>query len=200
MQDKTKERLMATHGIQVGPDGVAGASATPVPDIEIDTYIDYMCPFCRRFERANGAALRELVSDGKATWRVHPLAFLDRLSNGTDYSTRSGAAAFAVAKLAPRAFGQFHEALLAHQPREGSDGLDDATIAQIAADAGMPASLTAQLTDQEFVEAVLRETESALDLGVQGTPTVLASRVGVGRVMWDGEATMPEMVTQLQQP
>jgi protein-disulfide isomerase len=176
---------------------MAGAALDPAPDIQIDTYIDYMCPFCRRFERENGPALRDLVDGGKVTWVLHPLAFLDRLSNGTDYSTRSSTAAFAVAKLAPEAMGAFHTALFANQPREGSDGLDEEKLESLAVAAGMPTERTGHLGNREFVEAALLETQAALDLGVQGTPTVVATREGVGRIMWDGETSLPAMVREL---
>ncbi|MDR1293907.1 MAG: thioredoxin domain-containing protein [Bifidobacteriaceae bacterium] len=189
---------MATHGIPIGPGGVAGAALDSGPDIQIDTYIDYMCPFCRRFERDNGPAIRTLVDSGRATWVLHPLAFLDRLSNGTDYSTRSSAAAFAVAGIAPQALGAFHAALFANQPREGSDGLTDEKLASLATAAGVPTEQVGHLGDKEFVEAALVETGAALDLGVQGTPTVLATRHGVGRIMWDGETPLPDMVAELE--
>jgi protein-disulfide isomerase len=157
-----------------------------------------MCPFCRRFERGNGAALRQLVDSGRAQWVVRPLAFLDRLSNGTRYSTRAGAAAFAIAQGAPDAFGAFHESLFSHQPREGSDGLDEATLVSLAEGAGATAEQAGHISDQTFAEAVAVETAAANDLGVQGTPTVLVSRQGVGRVMWDGETPLAELVRELQ--
>jgi protein-disulfide isomerase len=188
---------MAPHGILVGPGGVAGATAAPAPDTRIDTYVDYLCPFCRRFERGNGATLQQLVDEGHAQWSVHPLAFLDRLSNGTNYSTRAGAAAFAVAARAPAAFGAFHAALFAHQPREGTDGLDDAALAALAREAGVPADQAVHLVDREYAEAVQAETEAAIELGVQGTPTVLVTREGVGRLLWDGETPLPALVREL---
>jgi protein-disulfide isomerase len=188
---------MAAQGIMVGPSGVAGAAASPEPDIRIDTYLDYMCPFCRRFERGYGKTLRELVNQGRITWVVRPVAFLDRLSNGTNYSTRSGAAAFGVAALAPEAFGAFHAALFAHQPREGSDGLDDAALADLAVGVGLGSEHAGHLQDRDYIRAILGETEAALDLGVQGTPTVLATREGVGRIMWDGETPLPALVEEL---
>jgi protein-disulfide isomerase len=189
---------MASHGILVGPGGVAGLTPTPAPDIQFDTYVDYMCPYCRHFERDNGAVLRGLVDEGRVRWAVHPLAFLDRLSQGTDYSTRAGAAAFAVAGLAPAAFGAFHSSLFAHQPKENTEGLDDSALARLASQAGVAADQAARLGDAAYVEAVLRETQNAIDLGVQGTPTVLATRAGVGRMMWDGEMSLPDMVQALE--
>ena len=46
----------------------------------VDLYIDFLCPFCRRFEQASGAALRAIVAAGRGKLVYHPLSFLDRLS------------------------------------------------------------------------------------------------------------------------
>ena len=113
-----------------------GRAAAPVT---VQIYYDYMCPACGAFEAANSSELERLVADGTARVELHPIAFLDRLSSGTQYSTRSAAAVAVVADAAPDSVWAFHTALYQHQPAEGSEGLTDEQIADVASGAGVPA-------------------------------------------------------------
>ena len=70
----------------------AGTGAT-----KVDLWFDPMCPICGTFEKANGELLAKAVADGSITLRLRPLTFLDRLSNGTGYSTSAVAALTCVA-------------------------------------------------------------------------------------------------------
>lgn len=142
--------------------------------VKIDIYEDFMCPICGQFEAQSGAALEQLVSAGKATVQYHPIAILDRESNGTQYSTRSAAAAAAAAQGGK--FSAYHKVLFANQPAEGSDGLTDAKLIELGRSVG--------LTDQAFADAVTgktywawatKVTEQASARGVTGTPTVLVA-------------------------
>ncbi|HWS57121.1 MAG TPA: DsbA family protein, partial [Actinotalea sp.] len=51
--------------------------------VVVSVYSDFMCPFCGLFEESNGALLEELVAAGEIVLDVHPVAILDRYSNGT---------------------------------------------------------------------------------------------------------------------
>jgi protein-disulfide isomerase len=183
-------------GVIVGKGGQAKTELDEQPDVRIDLFVDYMCPFCRRFERTQGPALQQVVDEGHAQLITHPISFLDRFSRGTEYSTRSAAAAYGVATLAPEAFGAFSSALFADQPREGSEGLDDEAIAGHAITCGADPQAAAQLTQEAYQAMALKSTRDALDLGVQGTPTLLISRAGVGEALWDMETPIPVLVRQ----
>lgn len=117
--------------------------------VHIVTYLDYLCPYCGMFETANGAYLEELVASGQAALEVHPVTILDRASQGSDYSTRAASAAGCVAEYAPESFLDFNAAMFAQQPAEGTRGLDNDQIAELAANAG---------ADSEEVAACIRET------------------------------------------
>jgi protein-disulfide isomerase len=75
------------------------AGATPEGDgiligdgpVRVDAFIDFLCPFCRRFELSAGPALAGLVADGRVSLAYHPMNFLDQAST-TNYSTRAAAA------------------------------------------------------------------------------------------------------------
>jgi protein-disulfide isomerase len=149
---------------------VVGSATAPV---KVEIYLDYMCPFCGRFERANGTELERLVTDGTIRLELHPLAFLDKASNGTRYSTRAANAVATVADRDPGAVLAFSTALYAHQPAERSAGLLDDQIAGIASGAGVPKDVVDSFTQRRFGRWVADSTSVAFSRdGITGTPTV----------------------------
>ena len=155
---------------------VDGGTAFAVGDgpVTIDIYEDFMCPICGEFESQSRATLQRLVTDRKVTVRYHPIAILDRYSNGTEYSTRA-AAASAAAGAAGR-FREYHEALFARQPAEGSDGLDDAQLVEIGRSVGLTdAAFADAVRDRTYTGWAARITETASGRGVTGTPAVLVA-------------------------
>src|SRR5690242_875250 len=48
--------------------------------VRVDTFIDFLCPFCRRFELSCGPALADLVTAGQISLIYHPMNFLDEAS------------------------------------------------------------------------------------------------------------------------
>src|ERR1700720_1623875 len=69
-----------------GGDGVV----TGAGPVTVDTYIDFLCPFCRQFELSSGEALATMVADGLISLAYHPMNFLDAAST-TRYSSRAAA-------------------------------------------------------------------------------------------------------------
>jgi protein-disulfide isomerase len=183
-------------GIPVGADAAAGTENADAP--VIDVYLDYMCPVCGQFEQVNAGSIDEMVGAGDATVVYHPISILDRLSAGTDYSTRSGAAAAYVADQAPEAFPAFHAALFTNQPAENTEGLSDEQLASYAEEAGAPAEVasaieggTARETFGQYVHSAtlaIQETD-----GFTGTPYVLVD----GEVVqnWNDPAALQTAVT-----
>ncbi|MCU7725509.1 DsbA family protein [Actinoplanes sp. KI2] len=165
----------AASGAVVPPQGadggalVTGQASAPV---KLEVYADYMCPYCGRFERANGAEIARLIGDGTTRQYLHPLNFLDAQSNGTRYSSRAANAAATVYDKAPDKLLAFNSALFANQPAEGSDGLSDDKIAQLAGQAGVPQPVIDTFTKGTFEPWVGTWTEAAFAAGLQGTPTV----------------------------
>ena len=111
----------------------------------------------------------------KVTVQYHPIAILDRASNGTEYSTRAAAASAAAAEGGK--FAEYHQVLFANQPAENSDGLTNAKLIELGKSVG--------LTDAEFADAVTgktywawaaKVTDTASSRGVTGTPTVHGRR------------------------
>jgi protein-disulfide isomerase len=160
----------------VVPRNVNSSGAIPVGDaaapVTVEIYYDYMCPACGMFEAANGDELDRLLEDGTIRIELRPISFLDRASNGMEYSTRTANAIATVADGATESVWDFHTALYAEQPEEGTDGLDDDQIADIAADAGVPPDVVSSFGDETYRGWVASATEEAFGSGVQGTPTV----------------------------
>lgn len=134
----------------------------------VSTYIDFMCPACNAFEQSYGEQLQSAAANDEITLEVHPIAILDHLSQGTNYSSRSAGAMYCVAESAPDKALDFMNALFANQPQEGGAGLTDEQLGQIAADVGADgaASCIADGTYEKFGAAQAKAHE------ISGTPTV----------------------------
>jgi protein-disulfide isomerase len=157
------------------------ADATPEGDavvigegqVRVDAFIDFLCPFCRRFELSSGAVLAKLTADGQASLAYHPMNFLDEAST-TNYSTRAAAASGCAADQGR--FLDYAHALFVDQPHEGGPGLTDAELAGLGQKAGLDgAPFTACLSDGRYLDWPAYVTARAVAAGVESTPTVLVA-------------------------
>jgi Protein-disulfide isomerase len=137
----------------------------------VSTWVDFLCPYCAAFERAEGEDIAQLVEDGRITLEVQPVAILDRLSQGTQFSSRAAAAMYAVAEADPDNAYAFYLALFDNQPAENTPGLTDEEMVQIAKDAGveMTAELEEAILSHKFLDFAQAQE---LPEGASGTPTV----------------------------
>jgi protein-disulfide isomerase len=150
-----------TYGVQIG-DG----------PVEIDLFIDYMCPACNQFESAYSAQIQSWVDDGSVTVNYHPLTILDRLSSGTEYSSRAAAAAVCAADAGQQQFLDYTLALYENQPAENSEGLSDDELISIGKDVGLDADWQSCVEDDTYRGWVQAGNTSATsDQGISATPT-----------------------------
>jgi protein-disulfide isomerase len=193
---------MASNGIVLtGAEGAItpvetpalAADATPTPTVQDDsgtvanivTYIDYLCPFCGQFEQTNSESIRAMIEEGAATLEVHPIAILTNKSAGTQYSLRAANAAACVADNSPASFLDFHDLMFQNQPEEGTEGLSNDEIAELAKKAGVSSFSTIEkcIDDKQFHTWVQDATNQALTqpvpnselASITGTPTVLVN-------------------------
>jgi len=82
-----------TSGSSATPTGLTaeggilrGQDAAPA---KLVVYEDFMCPICGEFEQLSKSVLDLDVSKGTLQVEYRPISFLDRESNGTEYSTRA---------------------------------------------------------------------------------------------------------------
>jgi protein-disulfide isomerase len=189
-QDKTTAaKLTVPAGVVDG--GTAWKIGTG--PVTLDLYEDFMCPICHNFEDQSGQLIKQMVTENKITVQYHTVSILDDSSNGTKYSTRAAGAAAAAATEGK--FVEFHDALYANQPKEGSDGLTNAKIIEIGKSVG--------LTDDAFVNAVNKQTydpwvanvtNQFAQRGFNGTPTIVVN----GKVLQGPGQTVPstDLLTQ----
>ncbi|BCJ55423.1 hypothetical protein Asp14428_68980 [Actinoplanes sp. NBRC 14428] len=166
----------ARNGALVTPRGATAAGALAVGQaaapVRLEVYLDYMCPYCGRFEQANSAEIDKLLADGTVRLELYPLAFLDRMSQGSRYSTRAANAVVTVFDREPGKAMAFHEALFGAQPEEGTEGLSDDRIAELATQAGVAQNVVDVFRDRIFEPWIAKSTEAVFAAGITGTPTV----------------------------
>ncbi|MBO3736580.1 DsbA family protein [Actinoplanes flavus] len=148
---------------------LVGQASAPVT---VEIYLDYMCPACGRFETTNAAELDRLIDAKTINLELRPMNFLDKQSQGSRYSTRAANAVATVADQAPDKVWAFTKALYANQPEEGTTGLSDQAIADLAVQAGVAQTVADRFKDRTFDAWVTESNDDAFEAGVTGTPTV----------------------------
>jgi len=174
-----------TPALPPGDDPIA-SEANPAGVVDIQIVVDYLCPICGEFEATNGPFIETLIESGAATVEYRPIAILTSRSAGTEYSLRAANAAACVADRTPSAFFDFNAALFAEQPDEGTPGLDDARLIELAVESGSSRGAVEEcIQDRTFASWVRAATDRALsgplpirDVTVdrvEGTPTVFVN-------------------------
>jgi protein-disulfide isomerase len=159
-------------GIKIGKDDAS---------VKIVAVEDFQCPACQQFEQLTGATLTELAQSGTASIEYRPISFLDSKST-TEYSSRASNAAWSVAEADVSKWLAMHKALYDQQPAEGSEGLSDDKLFELAKSAGAPDSVKDAITSGKFRGYVRQISQKNM---VQATPTVTLN----GRVLKGNELT-----------
>ena len=150
------------------------AFAVGTGPVVVDLYEDFMCPICHEFETQSGATIKQLVSQNKVTVRYHPVAILDRASNGTEYSTRAAGAAAAAAEGGK--FIEYHDVLYANQPEENSDGLTNAKLIDLGKSVGLTSTaFTDAINNKTYTAWAGKVTDTFSKRGYTGTPTIVVA-------------------------
>jgi protein-disulfide isomerase len=161
------------------PDGVVEKYAVPRGDssapVTVTVYEDFMCPFCGDFEAASRDVLQKYVADGDVQVHYRVLSFLDRASSGSEYSTRAMSALGVVLDTSgAEVAGKFHDLLYENQPEEGSEGLSDGELVDLAVQAGADkGAVQGPIEAVKFEQWVKNATDDSSKAGVTSTPTVL---------------------------
>ena len=198
--------ILINQGFTATPTAALQSGETPVPNRRDDTddvsrihmYVDYFCPICGQFEKANGDQLTTWLESGAANVEIFPIAILDRASLGTKYSTRAANAAACVADSSPDKYYDFHNILFANQPKESTEGLDDKKLIALTVEAGVsnPKAVASCITDQKFKGWVADARNRAqngpiVDSNVDkiaGTPTIIVNGLKYTGALDDAKA------------
>ncbi len=128
-------------GFVISKNGVNKPVAN-VPTIE--DYMDFLCPGCGTMNRAIDETLIKMVKAGQINLEIHPGAYLDSLSNGHKYSTRTASMVSYIADNDPQNVLAFIQALFAEdfQPSESSyKNVTNATLVKLAISSGVKESV-----------------------------------------------------------
>lgn len=144
----------------------------------LDTFIDFMCPVCNNFEQVYGDTIQDQVNAGTLTLKIHPISILDRLSQGTEFSSRAAGAMYCVAHTEPDKAVAFMQAMYANQPAEGTAGLTDGQIVQVADGAGVTdtGTVAACITDgtfKQYAQVITQKTPVQPNQPGISTPTLV---------------------------
>ncbi|RZU52307.1 protein-disulfide isomerase [Krasilnikovia cinnamomea] len=140
--------------------------------VVVDLYEDFMCPVCQVFESQSSAALRELAAKNEITLRHHPVAILDRASEGTEYSSRAAGAAAAAGQAGK--FVEYHDVLYANQPAENTPGLSDDKLIELGRTVGLTdAAFADAVKNKTYVPWAAKATDTFSARGHTGTPTIV---------------------------
>ncbi len=154
-----------TYGVPLGPDDAP---------VTVEVYEDFLCPFCGDFEASASESLEEYAEAGDVQVQYKVVAFLDPLSEGTDYSTRAANAVAVVLDEAGRDEAvEMHEALFANQPAEETPGLSDEQLVELAVESGAArTAVEGPIENRKFEQWVENAGEAASQDDVAQTPTV----------------------------
>ena len=188
---------MASDGIQLSQGAIAtetpalDAGDDPIPNardedagvLDIQMYVDYFCPNCGDFEATNADYITSLMENGNTTVEIHPISILDRLAQGSKYSSRAANAAACVANYSPNQYYDFHNLLFANQPKENTTGLSDDELVGLAEEAGADDAVAGCIRNQDFKSWVSASSARALNGPIPnsnvdkviGTPTVIVN-------------------------
>lgn len=197
------------HGVIVGKNDAvvkadavtAIASASPAPSAtasndaasdpaEIVIYQDYICPACKGFENKFSPELKSLRDSGKATVEYRFVTFLDNMSSGTNYSSRAANTAACVINQTPDKFYAFNTALYEQQPAEGSTGLPNQKLIEIAQSVGVT-GIDDCVKNGTYRGWAADANKTALAIPLTGTPTIL-----INGEKWDGKTSLTDAVTK----
>lgn len=155
--------------------GDTGAITFGTGEHKLDTYVDFMCPACGKFEDSYGPDVRKKVDEGKLTLNLHPIAILDRASGGTQFSTRAASAMYCVAENDPSAAMDYLQMLYLNQPKEGSSGLTNDDLVRFAqqSNAKNSDSCIASAKYSKYVTALTKKTPVADGQKSISTPTIV---------------------------
>ncbi|WP_167143673.1 DsbA family protein [Canibacter zhoujuaniae] len=186
--------------------------------VHVQLYLDFICPACGAFEQRYGELLEKQAAAGDLTFEVTPLNFLDASSAGTRYSTRAANLFSCVVDKQPEHAFKVQRALFEKQPAEGTPGLKDQELLDLAVSAGTEktaeltscvnsrpfGSFTSRVTNQVTSEGIIGLNEGSRlvgnpttgELQEEGKPQILVS---TPTVLVNGEQWVPQRDGDLEQ-
>ena len=182
------------------PAGAVDTFALPMGEpgapVTVEVYEDFMCPFCGQFEEQSREALKQYAGAGDVHVQYKVISILDGASS-TDYSTRAtNAMAVVLDEAGPDVAVAFHDMLFENQPEEGSAGLSDDELVDLAVEAGASeAAVREPIESLSFEQWAKNATDDASKDDVIGTPAIFVNGEQVeGGTIAEVAATMEDVI------
>jgi protein-disulfide isomerase len=187
------------QGVQ-RPNGTDEGGAVLVGDSDattvVETFVDYQCPFCQRWEAMFGTALmdRALQPGSGLLVKQHNLAFLKETSATLTPAGASARAANAAACVVDHdgaaKFAKFSRSLFeVADPAEPPGQFTAEILVELATRAGVSAQTLTCIEEEQFVPFVAATTQAGFARGVTGTPTVVVNGATVNNAFSDPAVT-----------
>lgn len=153
-----------------------GMAINKAPDArKLEIYLDYQCPFCKKFEETMAPTIESMIESGDVEVTYHTMIFLDKnLRN--DASERATNASYCADEQG--VYDEFHKAVFQNQPQtEGQNAYPDALIRdelpkQVGLEGEKLLAFQTCYDDRKFDDYVKRVDNEAGKAGVTGTPTI----------------------------
>ncbi|MFF3442736.1 DsbA family protein [Streptosporangium sp. NPDC002721] len=164
------QRATAPVRVPAGASADGAGVVVGTGPVAVDVYVDFLCPFCRSFERMSGPTLNRMVRERAISLVCHPMGFLDRLSTSR-YSSRASAASGCASDGGK--FVEYAHALFTNQPPEGGAGLSDDELIELGGSVGLTGPAFGEgARDGAYLDWSAYVTRKAVERGVSAVPTV----------------------------
>lgn len=179
MSLRKDETPQATSAKSLPQGAMAGGKGMPVfadkakdSAKTVDVYLDFQCPFCGKFETAQGEKLTELAKSGDIKLNYHVKTFLDENIPG-DNSARAANAAFCSANAGK--FAEFTRETFENQPEEGKGYTQDDLLEfgkNVGISDGAESAFASCVKNNTYGSYVEQTEEQTNKDGVNSTPVV----------------------------
>ncbi|MEK6310898.1 MAG: DsbA family protein [Curtobacterium sp.] len=175
-----------------GWDAGSGTITLGTGDNVVEVWFDPRCPYCKSFHEAQGDAMRDWATGDDTRLVLHPMTFLDRASAGTRYSSRAATALIATAEQDLDAVLPVLTDLYERQPKEGTAGMTDAELSDLAEQHGV--DVTDALRDRPYDQLLTSHSGAAFEGpdAINGTPTLRYDGATVDSE-WFGSDVRPKL-------
>ena len=141
----------------------------------VQIWEDFQCPVCGEFEKAQGAQIQQLATDGKIYLVYRPASFLDKNLPQSNLSSARATAAWGCA-IDGGVAEKFHNVVFSNQPAKEGDGYTDAQLLDFGKQAGLSGAAydtyAACVGAKTYFGWTANSAGAFVDSGVPGTPNV----------------------------
>lgn len=155
----------------------------PDSRVDVDVYVDFLCPYCGKFFAYFGDAFTRLLAAGKISLTMYTLSWIDHFSNGEHYSIRSALATLKVQELQPDLLWAYVLKLFTRgvQPQEAAryvveDGSNQ-HLAEVARSVGANSAICSEIlaldASSERAQMLVEASENVRATSrIKGTPSM----------------------------